>query len=982
MYQDTNSPSISYHGYSLSNQVFSRNVLFKKENSSIDNLIHSVENKVSQWFWRGISALPKEYFNEDFTKTNFLNKNIWEGIFYDRLNLLQEQLIAESAENNLQPHAQLQTTTDVKFVTVGNLKEQMAAGLPQSGLSLSEQLIGLQGLVGKYTLSPQCYEQGLDSFKSTLSSNLHYLEVVEKIKEEFRESLKNQPEFLIECFQGDVFSALKEQSQKATSFKKIIDYYKPLMKRKVFSKKHSWLMKCYDTQTLLPIPEIGKHRCDPSLSKNSLNIEYQQNSLTWQYSIKRFGESIWKNAGKLVTLGLTAKVVTAQALGTNGTGYESFSEAALAPKSQSLFLPDLGFNQTASDFKLLPTPLLNSLLSPMGEASEMRSTTSIVPTLSQSDINEILLQFDKINTDLQEISEIFVTDETLEGQQHNHTIRSRVARSPFTQRTQCNISIDKLNGLKSTIDNQLSGSSIPQTGNSRCEYSSDSNNCNELVKLIQCGINQLKDKFVEVSSKSIPYHEFVKLKNAYNDLNKIYNNVKDDLTRSVSQEYQEKIDQLENSNQSLSNALNKAVKELKEKTIIFCISEIHSGRIDSSVSTFNDLKENTLLSSIVEKSYNYLSDTERSDRDKKLDNFDNIVEFIRKLPLISHGAVGYTELYKLMESNNHLNSPKMLILSELIKEYISMSNYINISQEDKNKFSSLKSSLKTDVDEIILGWSNKVRSVNYEQIVLFPKGKSYRYNNVFHIYLPDIIKVSYSNSLSNVENILTFVRDMPYIEHYSIALSCLFDGMKNNNHLDSYQLLMLAFRVKESQEMPNYPNIQQRYKDNFESIKGNLTQSVIYLTWHNHQCTIKNYHFGSNLCASKISYDEDRRRVFSCINSEDYPRWVFEPINNAKYFRIKNYDLGEYLYAAGDYFNYDKDRRRVFTWKKKNSISNGEWRITPSNGELLIFNTHYKDYLYAADMKYDNNHREIFTWIPGNNIYQKGKWKAECCTII
>lgn len=92
--------------------------------------------------------------------------------------------------------------------------------------------------------------------------------------------------------------------------------------------------------------------------------------------------------------------------------------------------------------------------------------------------------------------------------------------------------------------------------------------------------------------------------------------------------------------------------------------------------------------------------------------------------------------------------------------------------------------------------------------------------------------------------------------------------------------------------------------------------------------------------------------------------------------------MGEYLYAAGDDFNYDKKRRRVFTWKKRNSISNGEWIITPSNGTLLIFNTYYKGYLYADDIRYDGSRHETFIGIEDNNISRKSKWKIELCSIM
>uniref|UniRef100_A0A914DPI4 Uncharacterized protein n=1 Tax=Acrobeloides nanus TaxID=290746 RepID=A0A914DPI4_9BILA len=170
---------------------------------------------------------------------------------------------------------------NIQLVKIDKLKEQMSAGLPKSKPALEEQLIQLQGIIGKYTLSPQCYEQGLDSLKEVAGDNVQYATLIDKIRSSFRAELKTQPELLTECLQGDVCFAFKGSPKKLTlaTLNEILNYYKPLMKPKAYTKQQHWLQQRYDAQSLLLPPQVKQQRADLSSVKTQLAINNQNHSI-------------------------------------------------------------------------------------------------------------------------------------------------------------------------------------------------------------------------------------------------------------------------------------------------------------------------------------------------------------------------------------------------------------------------------------------------------------------------------------------------------------------------------------------------------------------------------------------------------------------------------------------------------------------------------------------------------------------------------
>lgn len=107
--------------------------------------------------------------------------------------------------------------------------------------------------------------------------------------------------------------------------------------------------------------------------------------------------------------------------------------------------------------------------------------------------------------------------------------------------------------------------------------------------------------------------------------------------------------------------------------------------------------------------------------------------------------------------------------------------------------------------------------------------------------------------------------------------------------------------------------------------------------------------------------------------SSESARWNLVPRGNGEY-EIIHSGFNEPLYAASNGFSYDNDRRRVLTWKRGPSVSQGFWKFEEvSNGFYRIKNTAHNEYLYAADYP---SKGWVFTWRGGNIDSDQFHWQV------
>ncbi|MFM2322779.1 MAG: hypothetical protein RLZZ225_932 [Pseudomonadota bacterium] len=252
-----------------------------------------------------------------------------------------------------------------------------------------------------------------------------------------------------------------------------------------------------------------------------------------------------------------------------------------------------------------------------------------------------------------------------------------------------------------------------------------------------------------------------------------------------------------------------------------------------------------------------------------------------------------------------------------------------------------------------------------------------------------IIRDVYSSSLSYFDKIDNFIRNgLPLITQSAVGYKTLMEEMKQNNQFFTPEMIRVGYRLKEYMGMTDYPNINQEYKNIYESLKSELPNGVKNLLW-NTVC-IRNSEHNENLFADyDRSYDSERRYVFTWrpgnVVGDAY--WKFIPENDAKSFVIKNIRYGEYLYAAGDSYAYDSQRRHIFTWKSGSAVTSGRWVVEPLNQwsfkiKLSPDNSIGKtEYLYATgdSHAYDSERRRVFAWRPGNPV-SNGYWYIDDCT--
>ncbi|MBC8949482.1 MULTISPECIES: phosphatidylinositol-specific phospholipase C [Xenorhabdus] len=88
---------------------------------------------------------------------------------------------------------------------------------------------------------------------------------------------------------------------------------------------------------------------------------------------------------------------------------------------------------------------------------------------------------------------------------------------------------------------------------------------------------------------------------------------------------------------------------------------------------------------------------------------------------------------------------------------------------------------------------------------------------------------------------------------------------------------------------------------------------------------------------------------------------------NLSIYSIFNEYYGRHYFYASLYMDSAEDRRQVFDWAPGDKVINGFWMLIPydeDNDQYYIFNTYYKEFLYAS-IFIEDNRRTVFTWING-----------------
>nr|WP_176453743.1 hypothetical protein [Cardinium endosymbiont of Bemisia tabaci]CDG50387.1 Hypothetical protein CHV_p022 [Cardinium endosymbiont cBtQ1 of Bemisia tabaci] len=917
----------------------SRSLLTEGIGSAVANFIEKTEQKLSDWFWDSIASLPKDYFSKNITQVNHFDKSLWEGIFNDRIALLKDQFISVLQEEHFDD---VQKVTDGGFTTVNRLKEQMSVELSKDKLSIEEQLIGLQGIVGKYTLSPRCYESGLDALQETACDNTYYSSLVANVRSSFYLSLKKQPKFLSDCFEGDVWYALNGSSDKSLTvgvINEILAYYKPLMQGKTYAVYKDWVEKCYNSESLLPPPSLFKKEIiDSFVLTDSPTIEHKQSSLNWKGNLYNFGKFLWEHSGKLMTLGLAAQVAIFKGLGTN--------------KPENEFIP---VENLTGNAPLLPvTTSLNQIF--------------LTHNLPSYNLPALIFRSLDLSKDKKGLK--LDTESTIKSSR-----KKRAA--PIKEPSICTVSKKELISLNNRINDVLSNATIIQ-GNNNCQLHNGTTpiSCTELIQEIKCQVSHLINGFIQANSGKLSKKEFIKFRSQCDSFISEYNNFYNKKTQIEVQGFHELIQGYNDVIQNLKKKFDESTSKLIQNRKSLCISEIGNGKIEIAFDNYMQLQIDdyniNCLTQVIETAYR---DYTRADK------VEYIMEFINRLFFTSEKFYGYSKLFEEMRYD--IYSPKVLLLAYNVQQVIDLPYDINYSKQVYIPYlQDLKDNIEVSVNAVIGEWAYRIRNFNnYKQIKIFAK----EYLDIFDGRLPLLIEKAYNNDVENAKKILKFIQYLNHIKFSATACSALYSRMKSNGDLDNPELIMLAYDVKKyMQDIEKVSDIKY-YENGLNIIKKELPSSIRKLIWNGNNCTIQSTYWREYLYASYSTHDTWRRNIFTWMNKADdswmKDQWKIMPENDAEYFTIYNTYHNGYLYADDDAFAYDASRRRVFTLIVHSNWAKHNWTIIPKNNasSFRMYNMHQGEYLYADDdaFAYDSSSRRVFTWIPKKNV-KKTYWKITC----
>lgn len=244
-------------------------------------------------------------------------------------------------------------------------------------------------------------------------------------------------------------------------------------------------------------------------------------------------------------------------------------------------------------------------------------------------------------------------------------------------------------------------------------------------------------------------------------------------------------------------------------------------------------------------------------------------------------------------------------------------------------------------------------------------------------YIGWIIKSAYD--VEHLDKLLKFSRRLPKIPQSVIAYEAINNEIYRYKDWHSHRYIMLAYKVKEAMEMPNYKNIQQEYKNRILNLQKSMSKGVQAIIWAPKVC-IKSVYRNEYLFASNKLYDDDRRRVFLWTpgNQVSNGEWILEPAEDGEYFYIKNTYYNEYLYTP--FFKLDAFDRFVFTWIPGGIVTRGRWRIEPdaSGDRFYLKNVEFGEYLESNNYTWDSDR-----WKATTSFLKKqtptGLWRITSC---
>ncbi|XP_044732168.1 uncharacterized protein LOC123295031 [Chrysoperla carnea] len=603
-------------------------------------------------------------------------------------------------------------------------------------------------------------------------------------------------------------------------------------------------------------------------------------------------------------------------------------------------------------------------------------------SLINSDRNRILSQMQTVN----EIIDSF--SKTLNKKE------SRVTRSTVS-RPKCSISKVKLENLQKEIQSIISNTTSKSEADRKCTLNFDDDNCQNLMKTIQCGLGHIKDGYLEAMSNQGSAKEVAKWKNAFDQLSHKFEKEKDNLIQSLSHEHQLELDKLHKEMQNLGKLLNTALENLEVNTAELCVMEIVQGLITEAVDHFKELRSTT-MSVIVKQAYNH----HKHSNPDEIDRVINISDFIQRLP--QNGKVEAMQtFYKEMKEKEHLNSIRVLILNYTFgKSAISDSKITN----EILKF----------IDPILSSFSDVIafnrKDSEFNQFLRL------KFGNYFNYYSKKIITNACSkqspDETKRLKNILENIRNFPYYDQVADGISHLNGYIISHNLLENRNTLSLIYYInyfKTKLSASNNTKLIENLVEKLGNELDKLPKQMVNFIVRPNGCKLRNkaylqylYADGRFLLWSDIGSDRHNVFLWKWQTATDpagilepESKWKFETSNNCETFTLKNVQYNEYLYVSNNWDNIGttNPKREVFTKQQPDDISQAEWEIVPRNGGqyFTLKNVFKNEYFHADSLDdgvfmgirfyKDNGRRRVFTLktgVPTGDLWRASLWEIQC----
>ncbi|XP_044736152.1 uncharacterized protein LOC123298260 [Chrysoperla carnea] len=422
------------------------------------------------------------------------------------------------------------------------------------------------------------------------------------------------------------------------------------------------------------------------------------------------------------------------------------------------------------------------------------------------------------------------------------------------------------------------------------------------------------------------------------------------------------------------------LKKLKRTQMTLCLLEIILDKKQEAIGHFKDLNP-TSVSQVIEHAYKFQNGT----------HFKEMLNFINSKPEISN-----IEHNILIMTASVVNGSQIICNTDIenvlcAAMLIQIGLKIHSTQIESFYFNKLQELW----EHIIVFYCGSIK--NYQEIpsnyLDIPSnlhemdGKLNKIENYFlNIIIPSVRRVLNKKG-SNFDMIIECVpRSFPFIETGVMLYSTVFEEMAKQNSLNTNNLITkFAFYLKNYMELPNYSNIEEKYKEVFENLKRNIPDWIQKLIFLGDKCKLKNHKWGQYLSAcgefgcNKSSVDS--HTVFATQETTDTQnQWKFvsNKPGSTSYF-IKNLGSKEYLYPGSRFV--DDITRPVFTRHTKRFWN--LWNITASsNGSYInIQSAHNKDYLYVGDpYEKDPQKRSVFIrlGLPTQEMLRESEWELIC----